>query len=71
MFPYFTKVLPVAIITAGPLLSFLSKEISNKKEYYFYYNRGISKINLLVISMIFNTLTGILLYIILSNVKFT
>jgi len=56
-------------MTGGPLLSLFYKEISRKNEYYFYYNRGISKLNLIVVSMALNVLTGIVLKMIISNVK--
>jgi hypothetical protein len=65
----FFKVLPISIMTGGPLLSLFYKEISRKNEYYFYYNRGISKLNLIVVSMALNVLTGIVLKMIISNVK--
>jgi hypothetical protein len=65
----FFKVFPISIMTGGPLLSFFYKEIARKNEYYFYYNRGISKLNLIVVSMALNVLTGIVLKIIISNVK--
>jgi len=55
---------PITMMTVGPFLSLFYKEISSKNEYYFYYNRGISKINLIVVNLILNILTGlILLYI--------
>ena len=57
---------PVVTMTGGPILSLFYKEMSRKKEYYFYYNLGITKMNLMVISMVFNLVTGLLLIFILS-----
>ena len=41
-------------VTVGPLSSFLYKEITCPLEYYFYYNRGISKIKLLLFCLLVN-----------------
>lgn len=38
------------ILTGGFLLSFFYFEITRKNEYYFYYNLGISKIKLLLMT---------------------
>ena len=64
----FLLVLPIAIMTAGTFLSLFYKELSKKNEYYFYYNRGISKINLYVFTIILNVFTGILLHLIFHYV---
>ncbi len=54
-----------SILSFGFILSVLFKEIYRKNEYLFYYNIGISKIQLLVFSFIMNTLfSGLLLVII-------
>jgi hypothetical protein len=53
----------------GPFISFFYKELSRKKEYYFYYNRGITKVNLLVTTLLINFLFGILLINILRYAK--
>ncbi len=57
---------PIITMTGGPLFSLFYKEISRNNEYYFYYNLGLTKSNLIVMSMVFNVLTGILLLFILS-----
>jgi len=58
---------PIATMTGGPFISLFYKEITAKNEYYFYYNRGISKINLMVVNIILNILPGIILtYIVLK-----
>ena len=46
----------------GPLISFYLKEISRKNEYYFYYNKGISKLSLLITTVILYILLGILAF---------
>ena len=53
----------------GPLFCFLYKEMSRKNEYYFYYNRGISKLSLFITTLSTCILTGYLLIIILHYVK--
>jgi len=53
----------------GSLLSLFYKEISNKNEYYFYYNRGISKLSLIVTTMMSYILIGYLLINILHYAK--
>ncbi|NOU47073.1 MAG: hypothetical protein HOO86_08430 [Bacteroidales bacterium] len=58
-FPF--VIFPIVTMTGGPFLSLFYKEIAHKNEYYFYYNRGISKLNLIIVSMIANILTGIIL----------
>lgn len=67
--------IPLVAMIAGPLLSLFYKEIARKNEYYFYYNRGISKISLITMSMIMNILTGLLLLFIIlewqANSKLT
>lgn len=68
VFPLFFTVLPISLMTGGPILSLFYKEISHKNEYYFYYNRGISKINLIITSMFLNVLTVLILLFIISNV---
>jgi hypothetical protein len=51
------------IMMITPLLSLVSNEMNRTKEYYFYYNRGISKIQLLMFSIVLNaTIAKICLY---------
>jgi hypothetical protein len=58
---------PVLTMTGGPLISLLYKEIARNNEYYFYYNRSISKVNLIAISLVLNVLVGIILLFILPK----
>lgn len=58
---------PVITMTGGPLLSLFYKELSRNKDYFFYYNLGITKVKLIAISMVFNVITGLLLLLIISQ----
>lgn len=49
---------------AGLPISILYKEFTKKNEYYFYYNMGISKINLIVATATLYILFSIIIYII-------
>jgi hypothetical protein len=55
----------------GPLLCFFYKEMTRKNEYYFYFNRGISKLSLFIVTLSIYILTGSLLIIILHYAKLT
>ncbi len=57
---------PIITMTGGPLFSLFYKEIARNKEYYFYYNLGLTKTKLIGMSMIFNVMTGFLLLFILT-----
>jgi hypothetical protein len=49
------------IMTGGFLLSAYYFEISRSNEYYFYYNLGLSKIKLLLITYTLHVIKGIIL----------
>ncbi len=51
--------------TIGLLIGFLGFQFFKKGEYYFYYNLGITKWNLLKISFFINLLIAIPLFLIL------
>jgi len=53
----------------GPILCFLYNEMSRKEEYYFYFNRGVSKISLIVVTLSTYVITGYLLINILRYAK--
>ena len=57
------------LMVGGPLLCFLYKEISRKNEYYFYYNRGISKLSLWIVTLLIYIVSGTLLINILQYAK--
>jgi len=56
-------------LSAGTVISLLYKEISKQHEYYFYYNKGISKQTLILTCVLANLVIGILLIIIGSYAK--
>ncbi len=49
-------------ITVGPFCALMYKEISHPGAYYFYYNRTISKIKLIVSCIIFSIPLSALIY---------
>jgi hypothetical protein len=53
----------------GPLLCLFYKEMSAKNEYYFYYNRGVSKLSLFITTLSAYVLAGYLLINILRYVQ--
>jgi len=54
----------VSLAFIGPLFAFLYKEIVKPLEYYFYYNRGITKFKLMSFCLTVNTLLALLISII-------
>ncbi|PWA04266.1 hypothetical protein DB895_11645 [Flavobacterium psychrotolerans] len=50
----------IVFLTFGFITSLVAKEIYQKNEYLFYLNNGISKMQLLLISSLFNVLFEIL-----------
>lgn len=65
------KVLPVSLMTTGSLLSFYYKSLSRKGDYFFYYNRGIRKAQLLLFTVLANVILGVILYILLNHVSYS
>ncbi len=65
MYPLFFTVFPIALMTGGPIISLFYKELFRRNEYYFFYNRGIAKIKLLSISLVFHFTFGLIVFIIL------
>lgn len=53
----------------GPILCFFQKELFHKNEYYFYFNKGISKFNLLFYTTVLYILLGLVILTILKYVK--
>ena len=60
--PFFVT-FAISIATAGLFASLLYKEISHPQQYYFYYNRGISKMRLYAFCGIINMVIGTLILI--------
>jgi hypothetical protein len=52
------------LMTAGTVLTLLYKEISKKNEYYFYYNKSISKQALMLTCALGNLVVGLVFIII-------
>lgn len=71
VFVQFPKVLPISLMTSGSLLSFYYKSLSRKADYFFYYNRGISKIQLFLFTILMNGCLGAILYILLNHVAYS
>lgn len=69
IYPLFLTVLPICVMTAGPIVSLFFKEVSRKNEFYFYYNKGISKISLITTNITLNLITGVFLLIIIHYAK--
>jgi len=51
----------VGFLSAGSVISITYKEISKQHEYYFYYNKGISKFTLILSCILTNLIIGITL----------
>ena len=60
---------PICFMTGGPLLAFADKEIIRPNEYYLYFNRGISKYQLITFTMAVCFILGISAFIIISYVS--
>jgi hypothetical protein len=67
--PAFLNLYIKICIFGGPLISFYYKEITRKPEYYFYYNKGISKLNLIIATLLIYILLGFILLNILRYAK--
>ena len=59
----FLVVFPVCFATIGLFAVFLYKEVARPLEYFFYYNRGITKIKLFLFCMLINILPASLFLI--------
>ena len=50
----FCQIFAISVVTAGPVVAFMYKELARPLEYYYYYNRGISKIRLIICCLFAN-----------------
>lgn len=50
------------IPTAGLGMDFIYKELSQKEEYFFFYNQGIGKVRLWVVTFLFTAGSCFILY---------
>jgi len=64
-------VFPGSFATIGFLAVFLYKEIACSIEYYFFYNRGITKIKLFIFCLLVNLIPATLILSILYHVAST
>ena len=60
------NVFALSLVTIGLFFDFLYKEVVRPYEYYFYYNRGISKIKLIIFCMLVNVSASVLFLIIVQ-----
>ncbi|WP_158990990.1 hypothetical protein [Mucilaginibacter sp. L196] len=68
-FPLFFVAFGFGFLSAGTVITLLYKEISKQHEYYFYYNKGITKQTLILTCILTNLVIGMLLIIIGSYAK--
>ncbi len=67
--PTFLNLYIKACIFGGSLISIFYKEFARKSEYYFYYNRGITKWNLIIATLSIYFLLGSILFSLLNYAK--
>ena len=58
-----------SLLSGGFLLGILYFEIARKKEYYFYYNLGITKLKLILITYLFHLIVAIPIIIVAHYAK--
>jgi len=63
------NVFAISLVSSGLFFAFLYKEIVCPHEYYFYYNRGISKLKLILFCVLVNALPTTLILIIAHYVS--
>ena len=51
----------VCFLSGGTVITLLYKELSKKDEYYFYYNKGLTKLSLILTCATGNLIAGLLL----------
>jgi hypothetical protein len=61
--------LPYMSATFGPLASLFLKEYASQNEYYFYYNRGISKTKLIAANTLLNIILSVFLGLLYYHVR--
>jgi hypothetical protein len=66
MFPVFFDMLPAMLMTGGPILALLFKEVFRSNEFYFYYNKGVSKYHLIITTIAISMSMGLVLFVIFS-----
>ncbi len=53
------KSIGISYILSGPLFHYFIYEVRNTKEYYFYYNLGLSRLSLWIVTFAFSILIGL------------
>ena len=56
LFFFSLKNFAITTFTAGFLIALFQKELTRRNEYFFYYNVGITKINLIIVNFSLNFL---------------
>lgn len=62
------EIFKIILVVFGFWISILMKEVNSKKEYLFYYNNGISKLKLLIISFLMNVVFSLLIIWIFNQI---
>ncbi len=63
------EIFKIILVVFGFWISILMKEVNSKKEYLFYYNNGISKLKLLIISFFINVIFSELFVWIINQIE--
>ena len=63
-FAYFFQIFSISFMTAGPILGLLYKEVTEYNQYYFYYNKGISKVSLILSCFVISAVIGTVIFIV-------
>lgn len=54
----------ISFIFSGPLFHYLIYEVRNSNEYYFYYNMGLSRLSLWIITFTLSLVIGLIFILI-------
>lgn len=63
------EIFKIMLVFFGFWISILMKEVNAKNEYLFYYNNGISKFRLLILSFFMNVVFSILFIFICNQIR--
>lgn len=56
---FFLKTIGVSYIILGLLFHYFIYEVRDSNEYYFYYNMGLSRLSLWIITLVLNLIIGL------------
>lgn len=65
------EIMPLSYLTAGYLLSIFFFELSRKNQKYFFYNQGLTDLNLYFTATVFNIFLGGTLFTLIRIWKMT